>query len=226
VTQTADGGYILAGYTTSFGAGLGGFWLVTTDSGGNRPWSRTFGGSYNEICYSVQQTADGGYILGGLTQPFGFGNDDFWLVKTNPYGDSLWSRTFGGSYNDDCYSVQQTADGGYILGGYTISFGAGSRDFWLVKTGPDCYGPPVPPVVRLATVGADAQLYWSGVTENTFGCPISVTEYLVYYSASFAGPYLYLDHTADTTYTHVDGVTNNARMFYNVTATTAPLREE
>ncbi len=134
VQLTTDGGYILTGKTSSFGAGRYDFWLVRADANGDSLWSRTFGGTSDEECYSVQQTTDGGHILGGWTESYGAGGKDFWLVKTDANGDSLWSRTFGGSNYDGCQSVQQTTDGGYILGGYTDSYGAGSWDFWLVKT--------------------------------------------------------------------------------------------
>ena len=134
VQQTADGGYIVAGYTNSFGAGDYDFYLVKTNSQGDTLWTRTYGGSDDDWAYSVQQTADGGYIVAGYTYSFGAGDDDFYLVKTNSQGDTLWTRTYGGSGDDEAYSVQQTADGGYIVAGYTSSFGAGSGDFYLVKT--------------------------------------------------------------------------------------------
>lgn len=134
VRQTIDGGYILAGTTYSFGAGVWDFWMVKTDVNGNSLWSHTFGGGYEDQCNCVQQTWDGGYILAGWTESFGAGGFDFWLVRTNSNGDSLWSRTFGGTDDDRCYSVEQTSDGGYILGGFTRSFGAGDSDFWLVRT--------------------------------------------------------------------------------------------
>ena len=134
VQQTTDDGYILGGYTCSFGAGGNDFWLVKVNANGDTLWTRTFGGSGNEYCHSVQQTTDGGYILGGYTGSYGAGMADFWLVKTDANGDSLWSRTFGGSDEDFCYSIQQTTDGGYVLGGYNYTYGAGSNDFWLVKT--------------------------------------------------------------------------------------------
>lgn len=135
--QTSDGGYILAGETYSFGAGSDDFWLVKTDENGDSLWSRTFGGNGDECCASVRQTSDGGYILAGHTYSFAVGWADFWLVKTDVNGYSLWSRSFGRNDTDYCFSVQQTLDGGYIMAGYTRSFGAGGRDFWMVKTDED-----------------------------------------------------------------------------------------
>jgi hypothetical protein len=134
VQQTADGGYMLAGHTTSFGAGGSDFYLVKTDSQGDTLWTRTYGGSNNDWAYSGMQTADGGYAMAGATESFGAGSGDFYLVKTNSQGDTLWTRTYGGSNYDRANSVQQTTDGGYIVAGWTRSFGAGAEDFYLVKT--------------------------------------------------------------------------------------------
>ncbi len=134
VQQTSDGGYMLAGFTSSFGAGSDDFWLVKTNTNGDSLWSHTYGGDDDDWCHSAQLTTDGGFVLAGMTDSFGAGNRDFWLVKTNANGDSLWSRTYGGTGDDECRSIQPTADGGYVLAGYTTSFGAGNRDFWLVKT--------------------------------------------------------------------------------------------
>jgi hypothetical protein len=132
--QTTDGGYIVAGYTSSFGAGGNDVYLVKTDANGDTLWTRTYGGSSADEAQSVQQTTDGGYIIGGTTYSFGHGGYDLWLLKTNADGDTLWTRTYGGSGEDKGYSVQQTSDGGYIIAGYTESFGAGYRDAYLVKT--------------------------------------------------------------------------------------------
>jgi parallel beta-helix repeat protein len=133
VQQTADGGYILAGYTESYGAGLCDAWLVKIDSSGNKKWDKTFGGYDIDAAFTVQQTTDGGYILSGLTRSYGAGGSDAWLVKIDSHGNKDWDRTFGGADVDWAYSVKQTADGGYISAGGMCSYGAGTPDFWLVK---------------------------------------------------------------------------------------------
>ena len=134
VQVAADHGYILAGRTSSFGAGEDDVWLIRTDSLGDVLWSRTFGGIYDDFAFWVQQTPDRGYILACNTESFGPGDQDVWLIKTDSLGDTLWTRTFGGSEWEEVYSVQQTADKGYILTGGTSSFGAGSIDAWIIKT--------------------------------------------------------------------------------------------
>ena len=139
--ETSDGGYILAGSTLSFGAGKSDMYLVKTDASGNEIWSQTFGGSSSDYALSAQETSDGGYILAGSTESFGAGSLDMYLVKTDASGNEIWGQTFGGSGSDYAYSVQETSDGGYILTGYTESFGAGKSDMYLVKT--DSEGNPI-----------------------------------------------------------------------------------
>jgi hypothetical protein len=134
VQQTADGGYIFAGITSSFGAGYEDLWLLKTNANGDSAWSKTFGGISWDRAYSIQKTADGGFILAGRTESFGAGQGDFYLLKTNANGDSLWSRAFGGPAFDGAYFVRQTTDSAFVLAGFTESFGTGGRDFWLVKT--------------------------------------------------------------------------------------------
>jgi hypothetical protein len=143
VCPTFDGGYILAGCTQSFGLGQDDLWLVKTDENGDSLWSRTFGGSGWDGCNSVIQTSDSAYVLAGHTTSFGAGGDDFWLVRTDAQGDSLWTRTFGGSADEQCYSVQQTSDGGCVLAGFTNSFGAGGSDFWVIKLESDLLAEPL-----------------------------------------------------------------------------------
>jgi uncharacterized delta-60 repeat protein len=137
VHQTSDGGYILAGFTYSFSAGGSDVWLIKTDADGNMLWDKTFGGIGLDVAYALQLTSDGGYILSGDTNSYGAGSSDFWLIKTDADGNMLWDKTFGGANDDEAYAVQQTSDGGYILTGFTYSHGAGSSDFWLIKTDAD-----------------------------------------------------------------------------------------
>ncbi len=134
VQQTSDGGYIVAGYTSSFGVGSADIFLIKTDANGNVQWAKTYGGTYYDLASSVQQTSDGGYIVAGWTYSFGAGWSDVFLIKTDASGNIQWAKTYGGTSYDSAFSVQQTSDGGYIVAGYTESFGAGSWDIFLIKT--------------------------------------------------------------------------------------------
>jgi predicted secreted protein len=133
LVRTSDGGYALAGYTNSSGAGGYDFWLVKTDSSGTMQWNQTYGGPKDDEAECVIQTSDG-YAIAGYTNSTGAGGLDFWLVKTDSYGNMLWSRTYGGAGDEAANAVVQTSDQGYALAGWTTSFGAGGYDFWLVKT--------------------------------------------------------------------------------------------
>jgi hypothetical protein len=132
VQQTSDGGYIITGT-----AGGHNVWLIRTDADGNEVWDRTFGGTREDNGYSGQRTSDGGYVVAGYTYSFGAGYDDVWLIKTDSSGNEVWDKTFGGPNRERGQSVRQTSDGGYIITGYTASFGAGGYDIWLVKTDAD-----------------------------------------------------------------------------------------
>jgi len=105
------------------------------DPNGTEEWFKRFRAKdyHQDECRSVQQTSDGGYILAGART---FGSDPFevQLIKTDANGTKEWIKTFGGSSGESGESVQQTSDGGYIITGNTLSYGAGKRDVWLIKT--------------------------------------------------------------------------------------------
>jgi hypothetical protein len=157
VRQTSDGGFILGGTSSSSPSGnktspnYGGydFWVVRLDASGNKLWDKSFGGTDNDWLYDVRQTSDGGFILGGwsVSGPGGvktspnYGNTDFWVVRLDASGNKLWDQSYGGSGSDSLYSLQQTGDGGFILGGASSSVPGGNKssanygasDFWLVR---------------------------------------------------------------------------------------------
>ena len=132
--QTNDGGYLISGYTGSYGAGGLDGWLIKTDAIGNIEWNRTYGGPLEDVISDMIKSKEGGYLLSGYTMSFGAGSYDFWLVKVNETGAVQWSQTYGGTGSDQDYSLCQTSDGGYALIGNTNSSGAGNVDFWLIKT--------------------------------------------------------------------------------------------
>jgi hypothetical protein len=136
VRQTSDGGYVISGCTESYGAGACDAWLIKTDSSGNMAWNKTFGGPGYDLGISLRQTPDGGYVIAGYTESYGDGHVDAWLIKTDSSGNMAWNKRLGGPGHDEARSVQQTSDGGYVIGGSTQSYGAGSSDFWLIKTDP------------------------------------------------------------------------------------------
>ena len=131
VQQTSDGGYVMAGITWSFGAGEGDFWVVKTDSLGNEEWNRTFGGPLGDQAESVQQTNDGGYIVTGAYEVIGNPPIKLLLIKLDQNGDLEWEQTFGNSGFNVGYSVLQSEDNGFIVGGFKSM---PDHDFWLLKT--------------------------------------------------------------------------------------------
>ena len=96
-------------------------------------WTKTYGGSNNDDCFSVLEANDGGYILAGDTASFGAGETDVLLVKTDVNGNMQWNKTYGGVASDDVQFMIPD-DNGYVIAGRTYSFGAGDADFWLIKT--------------------------------------------------------------------------------------------
>jgi hypothetical protein len=133
IIQTSDGGYAIAGGTNSFGAGNGDVYVVKLDAKGNLQWTKTIGGKSNENGSSLIQTSDGGYAIAGYTESFGAGQWDIYVVKLDAKGNLQWTKTIGGPKIEAGSSLIQTSDGGYVITGYTKSFGAGREDVYVVK---------------------------------------------------------------------------------------------
>ncbi len=131
IVEIENGDIMVLGFTGSFGLG-GDFYLVKTDSMGDSIWAKNYGGPDMEYGYSIAH-ADSGFVLLGLTESYGAGNNDIYLIKINNDGDTLWTKTYGGALDDAGFSIQPTFDGGYIITGYTESFGSGLWDVYLVK---------------------------------------------------------------------------------------------
>ncbi|MBK9321332.1 MAG: T9SS C-terminal target domain-containing protein [Bacteroidetes bacterium] len=161
IQQTTDGGYIfggissssISGYKTESCLGDRDYWIVKTDSTGSIQWQNTIGGAAFDRLNSVEQTNDGGYILGGYSTSNISGDktedrigtfilaSDYWIVKIDSLGNILWQNTIGGTRVDELFDIQQTTDGGYILGGHSNSDISGDKtdncfgnwDYWIVK---------------------------------------------------------------------------------------------
>jgi hypothetical protein len=137
IEPTADGGYIIAGVIWGMGGMQSAIYLVKTDAHGGKLWCKTFGQGDVNRGNSVQQTLDLGYIVAGTTWPKDEKHSDMVVVKTDPSGNEIWSRTYGGNRRDEGHSVRQTTDGGYIVAGQTNSFGNANEKVYLLKTDPE-----------------------------------------------------------------------------------------
>jgi hypothetical protein len=146
--QTKDGGYAMVGLATG---GSSGILLIKTDADGDMQWNQTYTALGGNDVYAMIQTADGGYALAGDTGSYGPGTWNFWLIKTDLYGNAQWNQTYARSTYNIAYSLIQTSDGGYALAGYCNPGPAGGLDMYLVKTFPNgtkqwerTMGPPGP----------------------------------------------------------------------------------
>jgi len=132
IIQIKDGGYAVAGFTWSKGAGRQDFWVIKLYEDGSKEWDRTFGGSEADVIYSVIQTKDEGYAVAGKTKSIASG-EKAWVIKLDENGEVVWDKTFGGSNEDVARCIIQAEDGGYVIAGYTESKGEGRYDAWVIK---------------------------------------------------------------------------------------------
>ncbi len=134
VVNSPDGGFVIAGGTSSFGAGASDVYLLKVDAEGNVVWERSFGGAGSDVANDLCVGHDGGYIIVGTTHSFGAGNSDILLIGTDFSGSKLWQKTFGGDKYENGHAVIPTADGGYAVVGWTSSFDAQPNSVYFIKT--------------------------------------------------------------------------------------------
>ena len=137
VRQTNDGGFIVVGFTDSFGAGNLDVYVIKTDSEGHAIWTKTYGGSGEEYGWDIRLTIDNGFIIAAQTDSFGEGEIDAYLIKIDSNGNEIWSNTFGGDKVDRVFSVQEAVDGSFSAAGISYSYdsvGPNDRDGYFLKT--------------------------------------------------------------------------------------------
>lgn len=166
--QLSDGSYVLAGEITPTGTGNYDMYVVKLNSSGTILWTRTVAGTGYDMANSIAQTTDGGFVLGGYTNSYGAGGNDMFIVKLNSSGSQQWSKTVGGTGDEQALSLVKTTDGGFIAAGYTSSFGNGGKDIFVVKfdaTGSTC-GNTTTPSSSSGTSGTATNPTFTVITEN------------------------------------------------------------
>ncbi|MDD5530222.1 MAG: T9SS type A sorting domain-containing protein [bacterium] len=196
IQQTLDGGFIVTGFTNSFGAGSNDGYIIRTNFSGDTLWTRTFSGGYNDYCGSAQQTQDSGFIIVGSLEA---SDDNVYLVKTNSSGNTLWTKIFGGTADDAGTSIQQTEDSGFIITGHTYSFGTGGKDVYMIKTNSSG------DTLWTRTFGGTADDYGSSVQQTQDGGFI-IAGYT--YSFGWNGYLIRTNSSGDTLWTKTVGETN------------------
>jgi hypothetical protein len=129
IVQAMDGGYIAAGYTVH--GTSSDILVLKLDPNGEIEWQKSYGG--DSRASEIHQTMDGGYIVAGNIEEFGAGDYDAWILTLNAEGEVIWQKTYGGEDADRATSIQQEAEGGYVVAGSTVSFGCDQEDIWAAK---------------------------------------------------------------------------------------------
>lgn len=133
IINTTDGGFAIVGYSNSSGAGGYDLLLVRTDSNGDTLFTRYYGGYNDDFGYSIVELFDEGFVLVGSTRSMGYGGSDLYVVRVNSWGDTVWTKTFGGRQDDCGYSAVFASDGNILIAGYTQSTGHGREDVYILK---------------------------------------------------------------------------------------------
>ena len=135
LVQTPDGGFAACGWVdTIAGGNIRDVLLSKFDANGNFQWAKAYGDSLDDLGYAFDQTSDGGFIIGGKSNSFAPGPPDFYAIRTDSLGDPTWSKTIGSNNDEELFTVHESNDGGYILGGSTLSFGLASHRSYFIKT--------------------------------------------------------------------------------------------
>lgn len=187
IVETADGGFLLGGGSmsdisgdkTTANFGFDDYWVLKLNSVGDIEWQQSYGGEQIDVLMSMEQTNDGGFILGGISQSGYSGNkteacqgiNDYWIIKIDDAGNILWQNTIGGNNDDKLHQIHCTSDGGYILAGDSQSDLSGDKtewsmglyDFWIVKV--DSTGQ----IVWQNTIGGSEYDYLFDIKETTSG---------------------------------------------------------
>lgn len=194
VLQTPDGGFAFAGYTKSKDGDVTGskgntdYWVVKMDASGNLQWQKSLGGSDHDAQWDFQLTNDGGFVIAGQSKSNdgdllqNKGEEDYWIVRLSADGNIIWQRSYGGSSEDEAYSVQQTMDGGFIVAGYSesedgdVSGNHGEVDYWILKLDGDgnmvwqkCFGGSEEDEAYSVQEAADGGYVVVGESESTDG---------------------------------------------------------
>lgn len=137
IIRTSDNAVVIAAINYSSGGGLGSYWVLKLDLHGNVMWQKIYNGGHRDELYDIQETSDGGYILAGGTQSYSEQYADAWIIKLDDSGNSVWQKVYGEQYYDRVDAIRETADGGFIAVGQTISFGLVNFDTWVLKIDPN-----------------------------------------------------------------------------------------
>ncbi|RMD76329.1 MAG: hypothetical protein D6818_00400, partial [Bacteroidetes bacterium] len=135
VVQTRDHGFLIAGYSESFGDDNDlDVYLIRTDVDGEVVWMKVVDEGWVEHAFDIVAAPDGGYVVVGDIVPDAATPSDMYMLKVDERGEVLWSRQFGGAGTDQAFAVTVAPDGGYLLAGRSNSFGTGQDDIYIVKT--------------------------------------------------------------------------------------------
>jgi len=140
VIETSTGNYVFAGYSQDPETGSNNAWIIQLDRNGRVLWSKTYGGQRGDEAKSIIETQDGGFAVAGLTHSYSKGKSDMWLLRLDKEGNEIWQKNYGGNEADRAHTLLQAEDGGFVLGGYSKSYGEGKADIVLIKVDKDGNG--------------------------------------------------------------------------------------